>query len=381
MPPAVSIQTPAVSGLFPILPAHASALAGIWQESLKARAALTIATVLLIAAIGCAPGAGAESQPEDTPPSGTGDSESTPSARPTSTPWPQFGPPPVTEASITATVLAAPVEPTPTPVPTATPGIAPTPSLAVINGFGAPSEPMPTELDSSGIFEPVLEYDHLVPDGWSEVVGSDAIVLVHPDGLARVWLRERSADRTVIDTAADLEGMLVPTQFTDWSGRSLSTSRTVNENLHSMEFAGTWLGRPSVATVDWHLWGDLLVEVITEADGVVWPVDSKLRNTASLVADSFAPADEALVAAGEIEAIARARFGHHQSNIFVGSSQGLPPTQLSCRQVFLDLLSDPVYVGSGVWHLYAVTEQGAQVWEVFEPALRILPAPHNTSSC
>ncbi len=221
-----------------------------------------------------------------------------------------------------------------------------------------------------------------MPLDWDDIVGDDEIVLAHASGLARVTLRELLVDRAQVQSVIDLSNTRQPVEFVDWSERSLSDARVTDGRSIRQEYVGTRLGEQFMAVVDWYLLGELLVEVVTEVEANSWALDTNLRNTATLTAESFAPDGSVpLMTATEIDNQLNVRFSQNPSNIFMDATNGGPPIHLSCRQVLLDLLSEPVYVGDGEWQVFAVTEQGAQVWQVFEPGLSIHPAAHNTSSC
>lgn len=316
----------------------------------------------------------------------------TPAIYPTSTPWPRFGPPPVTAADVTATVQGAPGD----PAESVGPGVMPVPSPATTANAGPVddeidagtpvSRPTPSAtappLDSSGTFEPVLPYEYIVPHDWHAVTGDDEIVLEHSSGMARVILREVVVDRLYFRSLAELAQIREPGRFIGWSERSVSASQHFDKTRATYLYSGTRVGRPYLATVDWRLRGELLVEVMTEADASLWAADSNVRNSAALAASSFAPLPETVLATPvEVEDQLRALFSHRPGDFFLPHQPGTPGSELSCRQVFLDHLSDPVYAGSGVWQVFAVSSHGAQVWEIFEPGLSIVPAPHNTSSC
>jgi hypothetical protein len=246
----------------------------------------------------------------------------------------------------------------------------------------AAADPVITPLDSSGTFEPVFPYKYFVPDEWQAVVGDDEIVLEDATRTTRVTLRERAFDRFQAVSVSMISAVDEPVQFVDWEERSLSDSRAINDLTHEFDYSGTKYGEPYVALVRWHLRGDLIIEVVTEAPAEPWATDSRLRNYALLAAKSFDPVpDVPTVEASEIEDRLFARFNQRPGNFFVVSDEQLGRVEMTCREVFYSLLSSPVYVGAGVWQVFAVGDQGAQVWELFEPSLTIVPAAHNTTSC
>lgn len=356
---------------------------------MKARATLAIVSITLVALIGCAPGAGAESPPESPGPSESASGGQSTRVYPTSTPWPSFGPPPVTADSIAATVQAAlstatnPSTTEATPTAPAIPGALGAANDVPFIGFGSPTSVRPaTPIDDSATFKPVLPYSYSLSLDWEEIIGDDEIVLAHSSGSARITLRERTVSRSSAEPVTDILSRLVPVEFVDWNERSVSDSRVTGTNSYRREYAGTKQGEPHVAVVDWYLWGVLLVEVVTEAEANAWAADTNLRNTAMLLAASFATdGTTSLATSVEINNQLRVRFNDRVSGIFVDSANGAPRVQLSCRQVLLDLLSQPFYVGSGEWQVFALTNQGAQVWQIFEPTLNIVSAAHNTGSC
>ncbi|MDA1297277.1 MAG: hypothetical protein O3B04_04640 [Chloroflexi bacterium] len=256
--------------------------------------------------------------------------------------------------------------------PTPTAGPAPTPTAM----------PPLTPPDSSGTFVPAVAKNYVVPDEWHAVVGDDEIVIAHSSGAARITLREHRVDRSEILSLREIISLGEPDRFIDWSERSLLASRALSDLAHEFSYSGTKRGEPYVATVQWRLRGELLIEVVTEMAAARWSGDSKLRNTAALAAASFNPLpDAALASAVEIEGQLLVRFNQRRSGIFLSSDSRAGRTELTCREVLYDLLSPPVYVGSGVWLVFAVGDQGAQVWQIFEPSLSIVPSAHNTSGC
>lgn len=352
---------------------------------MKARTSFAVTLIAFIAIVACAPGAGAENVPEGSPSAGGNPIRTFP----TSTPWPQFGPPPVTADSITPTVQAAPdVSPTSTSVDGMPVSISGGGGLAAADDSPPVSTvtPVPvgpaTPFDDSGTFEPVLQYSYSLPLEWNDLVGDDELVVWHSSRQVHISLRERSVDRNLYSSIEEIARSVEPLAFVDWSERSLSDFRLIDENSYRLEFAGTRLGEPVVAVVDWHLWGEILVEVVTEAEASIWAQDSNRRNTAMLISESMTP-DSGMPAltSSEIENQLRVRFNDRASNVFSGPGDGTPGFEYSCRQVLLELLSDPIYVGDGEWQVFVVSGNGAQVWQIFEPDLTIIPAIHNTSAC
>ena len=264
----------------------------------------------------------------------------------------------------------------PEPVFTVTPRILPTPTTVPVPVFTV------TLLDRSGTYAPVISYDYVVPDQWQAVIGDDEIVLEDPSGTARVTLRELQVDRSQVDSLSELILVDQPDDFVDWADRSLSDSRTINALAHEFSYAGTKYGEQYVATVRWQLRGELLIEVTTEATAAGWAGDSRLRNRTALAAASFTSFPDLPVASlFEIENQLMVRFGQRPSGIFQSQNGGSGTAELTCRDVFSDLLSTPLYSGSGTWQVFAVGDQGAQVWQIFEPSQSIVPAAHNTSAC
>lgn len=332
--------------------------------------------------VACAPGADA-TEPDIT---ASPTQEVSTGARqpvPTSTPWPNFGPPPVTLADLTPTIQEAPDEPldeievevTPTPTVPASPS-------STLVGTRVVPDQRASHLDFSGTFTPNLAYDYSVPDGWWTAIGDDEIVLMHPQGDAVVSLRERQVDRLKFPSVSQLAAVMEPYPFVDWSERALSDLSTSGTSSMSFHYSGTRLGRPFVTVVDWYLWGDMLVEVTTEVEAQAWSANSKLRNEALISAASFLPDPEVPHRTKfEIKDLLHVVFGHRRSGVFSAAVGDPLRTELSCREVFHNLLSEPVYSGSGAWQVFAIGDQGAQVWHVYEPHLSIEPAAHNTSVC
>lgn len=310
---------------------------------------------------------------------------------PTSTPWPQFGPPPVTAASITATVQSAPGEPSEEPdresnaSPEESAGNGNTeinPEARTTVGTRTVPARTPSPLDTSGTFSPQLGYEYIVPDDWVEVIGDDEIVLEHVSGKARITLTEKPVNRATAGAITHLVVLQEPDEFVDWSERALSDQEITGVHQSQFEYSGTRLGVPYLAFVEWYLWGDLLIQVSIEAEANAWVSDSKLRNNALFAASSFMPDSESSFATQNlIEGQLRVRFNQRRSGILSGSPGDSLRSDLSCREVFHNLLSDPFYSGAGVWQAFAVSDQGVQVWHIYEPSFSIVPADHNTSTC
>ena len=236
--------------------------------------------------------------------------------------------------------------------------------------------------DTSGTFIASLPYSYLVPPDWQQFVGDHEIVIQNESDSVRVTLNERRIDRFRYSSVYQLANVMEPVTFANWTERARSDFEGASDLSARIHYAGTRLGRPHVAVVDWYLWGDLLVEVVIEAEASVWSSDSKLRNTAQLTANSFSiDPDTAAVSKFTISNQLKARFTHKPSGIFSGSTGDPLRTELSCREVYHNLLSVPFYAGSGVWQAFALGDQGVHVWHIYEPQLSILEASHNTGVC
>ena len=240
----------------------------------------------------------------------------------------------------------------------------------------------PTPLDTHWTFVTVLQYGYNVPGEWHEVVGDDEIVIRYASLDATITLREHQLELAEFKSLEQLGRFMEPSPFHDWSERILSEEFAIDDRAYYLSYSGIRLGEPGVATVKWVMWGDLLIEIAIEADSEAWSNDPSLRNTAALIAESFVPPrDLAQMTPGTVKRELEARFSDRPSGMYTSGYGVHRATELSCKQVFHDLLSDPVFIGTGLWQAYAVGETGAQVWHVVEPSLTIYPAVHNVSKC
>ena len=107
-----------------------------------------------------------------------------------------------------------------------------------------------------------------------------------------------------------------------------------------------------------------------------------LMNTALFIAQEFAPDDSTTgLETWQISDAIEATFTSRPSGIYVAGPGTVSQTQLTCKEVRLSLLSEPLFVAAGEWQVYAATMQGVQVWSIYEPGLSIVPLGQNTSAC
>lgn len=200
--------------------------------------------------------------------------------------------------------------------------------------------------------------------------------------MIKVTLRELHVDRSNFVNFAGFTQAMRPEARQDWTAWSLSSSRAIDGGQRFEHvYNGTRNSRDHVGIVRWQLWGEILIEVAIEADSNVWATDSKQRTEAELISATLLSVDTDELS--EVDALRqklKSRFGFFRSGIHVINQHGLRQ-ELSCREVFLQLLTDPTYIGDGVWQTHAVGDQGAQVWMIYEPTGLIVPVSTNSSHC
>jgi hypothetical protein len=274
------------------------------------------------------------------------------------------------------TLSPAPDDPTPsaTEAPVPTPSPTPTPTATPKPVLFAPSEP--------GGFTPVLGYEYTVPEGWTATTAASEISIVHSNGLLKVSLSELPLDRRDFASFSQVVQSIEPVTPPGWSEWTLSNSEPLNGgSVYQYTFNGVRSGRGYVSVVEWQLWGEVLVQARIEAEAETWASNSKLRNESLLIMSTFVPSETgALSEVDALRQLLKARFGFFRSGIYLVDQQGFRQ-ELSCRDVFLQLLTDPVYIGDGVWQVHAIGDRGAQVWLVYEPDGTIVPVSSNTSKC
>ncbi len=195
-------------------------------------------------------------------------------------------------------------------------------------------------------------------------------------------MREYRIDRELVRSIDDLDDSVVVSDFVDWSDRAISDSGLTGPHSLRREFGGTWLADQAVAVVDMHIWGELAVEIVIESTAKAWADGTNIRSTALFIAESFRPEFGATDSeAWQVSDAIEARFSSRPSGIYVADPGGGLQTQLTCKEVRVSLLSDPLYIAAGEWQVHAATLQGVQVWSIFEPGFSIVESSGNSSAC
>lgn len=266
---------------------------------------------------------------------------------------------------------------TPVPSPTAVPTIAPTPTATI-----PPVQPTvsaaPVELFSS-----VLNYEYEVPSGWSETRTESSIVITDPSGKMKVTISETPVDRWRYQTVTALGAATFPEQPSGWNLWILKAVAAIKvATAYEFQFAGEKGVTPYLQFVHWYLWGDVHVEVAAEVPSFDWSTSAKVRSDVQLILDSFTPHDGAnLLTSADVLAAIYERLDDRPSGIYGRNEELRMRYELTCRDIYNDMVMQPEYLGNGLWQVIAPTLQSVETWWVFEPGASIMTLNSNQSRC
>lgn len=176
------------------------------------------------------------------------------------------------------------------------------------------------------------------------------------------------------------ESPVQPEGWTSWNG----VSSDWPEPYDSYQFVLTGFkhGIEYVNVIRWFLWGEVHVSVSAEIPLVDWEGKTGLYDQLQDFLASFDPHDESrFFEEAEILELLSVRLDERKSGIYARDEVIRARVELSCRQVFTDLLLRPVYLGGGVWQASAPHILGTEFWQIFEPTGDIKAEISNQSVC
>lgn len=256
---------------------------------------------------------------------------------------------------------------TPTRVPLGTPYVPPTIVAA------APGEQ----------FNPQLNYSYTLSPGWSEVRTESSIILHDASGKIRVTITEKVTEPWKFPTAIALGIQSKPDQPANWDSWNLINQQSIRSgNAYEFQYTGMKDGVKHLNFIQWFMWGDIHVQVSAEVPEFDWDLSSSVRSSLSRVLESFEPHDGSrFFTESEVMTILAQRLDDRPSGIYARDEVVRARYEMTCRQIFTDLLSSPAHLGDGVWQASANTLQGTESWRVFEPSGSIIALDSNNSRC
>jgi hypothetical protein len=255
---------------------------------------------------------------------------------------------------------------TPTPAPTATPFIPPTVAAA------------PEDL-----FNPQLSYQYETPNGWSESKTESALVLWDTSGKISITITESPVDRWRYPSVVALRGSTLPELTSDWDSWAIS-SEAIIKSGRAYEFQITGMkSRVSYRQfTHWYVWGDVLVEVSAEVPEFDWNNSIVVRESVLAVLNSFSPHDTTnLFTTQDVLGLLNGHFDDRPSGIRARDEVIRTSYEMTCRQLYTDLIQIPEYLSFGLWQASAHTLTGTETWWVFEPNGSIMSVSSNLSKC
>ncbi len=384
---------------------------------------LLLAVPFTMAIAACAPGAGAA----DPAPNASNDSEtptlvatSRPSvsdrlntaprpasaATPTAISQPTRVASPVEPAATVGTVPgpASPVEttaprptvvrqPTATPVPfdpfaTPTP-LWITPPRLVPTATSTPvplNTPVPVTIVSAAPedqFQPSLNYQYELASGWSEARTESSIILHDRSGKITVTIDEIVTEPWQYPTAVAHGIQLEPARPEGWdSWVKLSESSIRADEAYEHQYTGVKNGIEYRNFIQWFMWGDIRVQVSAEIPTFDWDFSSTVRGSLQRVLESFETHDGArFFTESDVLTVLAQRLDDRPSGVYARDEVVRARYELTCRQIFTDLIQAPVHLGDGIWQASANTLQGIETWRVFEPGGSFISFDSNNSRC
>jgi hypothetical protein len=229
----------------------------------------------------------------------------------------------------------------------------------------------------------VLNYQYAMPSGWDESRTEDAIVITGHSGDVQVTISEEIIGRWQYPSVSYLASNKTPDMPDGWDSWALQSGSLIKSSTaFEFHYQGVKDGTSYQAFVQWYLWGDLRIQVVLEVPTNVWNTNEDLQLDIHQFLVGFAPHDGTTVMTeAEVLAVLSARLTDRPSGVFIRDEAARARVELSCRDIFEDLMSQPSYVGNGAWQTVANTLQGPEGWIVYEPTGLILPADSNNSRC
>lgn len=275
---------------------------------------------------------------------------------PNLTPTPLWGPAPKSTA-------------VPTSVPTAIPTLFVPPTVS-----GSPED----------LFDQTLNYQYLVPTGWSIHRTESSLVLTDRTGKITVTVTEVPVERWRYQAVITLGTSTSPDRPSQWSTWTpISTSLIKSGAAYEFQYIGVKSGASYRQFVHWYIWGDVRVQVSADVPEFDWASNAAIRTTFQSILTTFTPHDGThLLTNQDVLDLMFERLDDRPSGIFVRNEALRARVEMSCRDIYNDLLNPPDYLGNGLWQMTATTAlHGTEAWWVFEPNGSIMNLNSNISRC
>ena len=175
-----------------------------------------------------------------------------------------------------------------------------------------------------------------------------------------------------------------PTQPNDWSTwDNIFKDWIYSGDAYEFVYTGVKHDIDYVNIVHWYLWGEINVQVSADIPRVMWEgEDTRLYDDLEEVLVSFNPhSGNGFFGESDVLALLYERMDDRKSGIFGRDEEIRARVELSCRDIFTDMLNQPVYLGDGVWQASAQTLESTEIWQVFEPNGFIQAQGSNMSVC
>ncbi len=262
-------------------------------------------------------------------------------------------------------------------VPTATPTPIPTPVATL---FVPPKVVAAAPGDQ---FQPILTHVYELPGQWSEVRTDSAVVFYDRTGRISVTISEQAVERWKYPNVYTLGAQTEPERPAEWDTWSIESREQLwNELAQEFVFSGAKHGIDYLNIVRWFFWGEVLVQFTVEVPRSDWEERVSIHDMLQGVLASFAPHDGTeLFDETDVLALLRLRMTDRSSGIYGRDEVARARIELSCDEIFTDLLEIPVYLGRGVWQAQASTLSSTDSWQVFEPSGAIGAKNTNESVC
>lgn len=319
---------------------------------------------------------------------------SLPSTTPTATPNPRATASPRPIVSAPAPVATATRQPTATPIridpfatptplwnPTATRVPTSTPIPAATSTAYIP--PTITPASPGTEFEASLNYQYELPSGWSEVRTQSQLVLVDRSGKIIVNISEQQVEPWRFPTAIALGVALLPSQPNGWDEWSPIVKRPVKSDIvYEFRYGGLKDSQEYLNIIHWYMWGDVRIQVSVEVPTFDWNESPDVQRTVQDLLDGFEPHDgSSLFTSNEVLALLAPRMDERPSTIYARDEIARARYELTCAQIYQDLLEAPEYFGVGLWQMSAQTLSGTEAWRVYEPFGSVGALDSNNSVC
>lgn len=263
----------------------------------------------------------------------------------------------------------------PTPVPTVTPTPAPVGSTYVPPRVAAAAPEQQ--------FQSPLNYQYILPTGWSEVRTESSLILYDGTGKIGITITEQLIEPWKFPTALALAAQLNAAIPTNWDYWQVQSQRPIRSgSVYEFQYEGSRDGNLYKSFIQWFLWGDMHVQVSADVPQLDWDENASISHGLAAVMNSFEPHDGSPVyTESEAMALLEQRLDARQSGIFARNEIIRARYELTCNQIFTDLIPGADHFGDGLWQMTAQTLEGSESWRVYEPSGAVHAFDSNNSRC